>query len=65
MIVLYLGPNNVMPLASILAAIVGFILIFWRLILKAIRNFFHTILRRNQTTSQQDESVAAEHEPKR
>jgi hypothetical protein len=30
MVILYLGPNTVLPLASILAAIVGAVLIFWR-----------------------------------
>jgi hypothetical protein len=30
----YLGPETLMPLASILAAIAGFFLIFWRLIAK-------------------------------
>ena len=28
---LYFGPETIMPLASILAAIVGFLLVFWRL----------------------------------
>ena len=30
----YLGPDTLMPLASILAAIAGFLLMFWRVILK-------------------------------
>ena len=30
----YLGPDTLMPLASILAAIAGFFLMFWRVILK-------------------------------
>ncbi len=38
----YLGPETLMPLASLLAAIAGFFLIFWRLIVK----FFKTIYRK-------------------
>lgn len=38
----YLGPETLMPLASILAAIAGFFLIFWRLIVK----FFKTMYRK-------------------
>jgi len=33
----YLGPETLMPLWSILAAIVGFFLVFWRLILKYVK----------------------------
>ena len=35
--VLYLGPDSIMPLASILAAILGFVLIFWRRLLKPFK----------------------------
>jgi len=38
----YLGPETLMPLASLLAAIAGFFLIFWRLIVK----FFKAIYRK-------------------
>ena len=38
----YLGPETLMPLASILAAIVGFFLMFWRLIVK----FFKAMYRK-------------------
>lgn len=34
---LYLGPESIMPLASIIAAIVGVILIFWRYITSFIK----------------------------
>jgi hypothetical protein len=36
----YLGPESIMPLASILAAVLGFILIFWRYIVKFFRKIF-------------------------
>ena len=37
---LYLGPESIMPLASILAAVVGFLLIFWRTILNFVKKIF-------------------------
>jgi hypothetical protein len=39
----YLGPETLMPLASILAAIAGFFLIFWRLIVKFIKAMYRKI----------------------
>jgi hypothetical protein len=40
---LYLGPETLMPLASILAAIVGFFLMFWRLIAKFFKKIYRKI----------------------
>jgi len=37
---LYLGPETLMPLASILAAIVGFFLMFWRVIVKFVKKTY-------------------------
>ena len=39
----YLGPETLMPLASILAAIAGFFLMFWRLIAKFIKNTYRKV----------------------
>ena len=39
-LLLYLGPETIMPLASILGAAVGFFLIFWRLLLKPFKKVF-------------------------
>ena len=39
---LYLGPDTLLPIASLFAAIAGFFLIFWRLIVR----FFKTIYRK-------------------
>lgn len=36
----YLGPETLMPLASILAAIAGFFLIFWRVIVKFAKSAY-------------------------
>ena len=37
---LYLGPDTLMPLASLLAAIAGFFLIFWRFIVKFVKALY-------------------------
>lgn len=39
----YLGPETLMPLASLLAAIAGFFLIFWRLIVKFVKTIYRRI----------------------
>ena len=36
----YLGPDTLMPLASILAAIAGFFLMFWRVIFKFVKKTY-------------------------
>lgn len=43
---LYLGPESIMPLASIIAAIIGVILIFWRYIISIIKKAYHKVLRK-------------------
>jgi hypothetical protein len=37
---LYLGPETMMPLVSLLAALLGIILIFWRYIFSFIKKIF-------------------------
>ena len=39
----YLGPETLMPLASLLAAIAGFFLIFWRLIARLVKTAYRKI----------------------
>jgi hypothetical protein len=40
--IFYLGPETIMPLASILAAVIGVLLIFWR----SIANLFKRIFKK-------------------
>ena len=56
---LYLGPETIMPLASILAAVLGFLLIFWRLILKGLKSGFKWV-RRTVTGKKEEELVPVE-----
>lgn len=39
----YLGPDTLLPIASLLAAIAGFFLIFWRLIVKFVKKLYRKI----------------------
>jgi hypothetical protein len=39
----YLGPETLMPLASILAAIAGFFLMFWRVIAKFAKKTYRKV----------------------
>jgi hypothetical protein len=41
----YIGPETMLPLASILAAGVGVILMFWKYIIQLIRRMFGAIFR--------------------
>jgi hypothetical protein len=45
-IFLYLGPETVMPLASILAGIVGVLLIFWRFAFGFAKRSFRFVIRK-------------------
>ena len=38
---LYVGPDQVMPVASILATVLGFLLVFWGKLFGIIRKVFH------------------------
>jgi hypothetical protein len=50
----YLGPETIMPLASILAAVLGLILIFWR----SIKKFILKLFKRDSQEKQTDETEA-------
>jgi len=39
----YLGPDTLLPIASLLAAIAGFFLIFWRLIVRLVKTAYRKI----------------------
>ena len=55
--VLYLGPETVMPLASIIAAVVGFLLIFWRLLLRPFKKIYRLIVGKNDESLDSDAEV--------
>lgn len=38
---LYVGPDQVMPVASMLAAVMGFLLVFWTKVVGIIRKILH------------------------
>lgn len=56
---MYLGPETVLPLASVLAAAIGVILMFWRTVIGFVRQGVNTVLRRDanaETISPQDDA---------
>lgn len=58
---LYVGPDQVMPVMSILATIAGFFLIFWNKILGLVRRIFG--MKRSADAAPADSSTSAGTEP--
>ena len=58
--VLYLGPESAMPLATILTVIIGFLLLFWRLILKIVKKPFKFLYNKITGTKTGDENISDE-----
>jgi len=48
MLLAYIGPETMLPLASVLAAAMGLVLMFWRYIFQLIRRMFGAIFCRKQ-----------------
>jgi hypothetical protein len=55
-LLLYLGPETIMPLASILGAVIGFLLVFWRLLLKPVKKFFGVVSGKNEDEAESSPS---------
>jgi hypothetical protein len=53
----YIGPETMLPLASILAAGTGVLLMFWRFIVQGLRRIFGLILRRKKNVDAKDAPV--------
>jgi hypothetical protein len=60
-LLLYLGPETLMPLASIVGAIIGLLLIFWRVILRFFKKIFRFVSRQHSDPSASDPSFAELH----
>jgi hypothetical protein len=52
LVLLYLGPETIMPIGSFLAAAVGILLIFWRQAMAMVRNSFRRVLGRKSGASE-------------
>jgi hypothetical protein len=44
---LYVGPDQILPLASFLSAFVGVLLIFWRYLIGLVKRAWHTLVKRS------------------
>lgn len=66
MIVFYLGPNTVLPLASILAAVVGLLLIAPRYFIGLIRKGFRRAMQvvRRETPPAEAENAPSDADPR-
>lgn len=42
---LYVGPDQILPLISFLGAIVGVLLIFWRYVVGLVRRVWHALVK--------------------
>ncbi len=63
LIALYVGPDQVMPVMSILATIAGFLMIFWNKVLSLVRRIFG-MKQPVQTPPAPDSSAAGNQPPK-
>jgi hypothetical protein len=45
---LYIGPDALMPIASVFAAVAGFVLMFWRRLTGALRLLFEKLSGRSR-----------------
>ncbi len=48
---LYTGPDQVMPLLSILGAIIGFILLWWQRLIQLVRRAWQAAFKRSAKTA--------------
>ena len=60
-LLLYLGPETIMPLASMLGAVIGFLLIFWRLLLKPFKKVFGAINGKDHDEAESSASLTELH----
>lgn len=63
LIALYVGPDQVMPVMSILATIMGFLLVFWNKVLGIFRRILGMKPRSAPSPSSGTDRSATSHEP--
>jgi len=44
---LYVGPDQILPLTSFLSAIIGVLLIFWRYVVGFVQRVWHALVKRS------------------
>jgi len=47
LMLLYVGPDQILPLVSFLGAIIGVLLIFWRYVVASVRRVWHALVKRS------------------
>jgi len=53
-ILLYSGPDQIMPLLSILGAIIGFLLIWWQRFMRLVRRAWQAAFKRSPTPEKKE-----------
>ena len=56
-VLLYFGPETIMPVTSVLAAAVGVLLIFWRHVTTTVRTGFRRLFIRKQVYTDSDRNL--------
>lgn len=49
-VLLYAGPDQILPLLSILGAIIGFLLMWWQRVARLVRRAWQAAFKRSQTS---------------
>ncbi len=55
---LYFGPETIMPLASILATVIGFLMVFWRFLSRPVKNAWKHLRKTEAGASTSDPAFA-------
>lgn len=63
LIALYVGPDQMMPVMSMLATAVGFLLIFWGKVMNLFRKIFGIFKRSGDSVPAADPAPSREDEP--
>lgn len=58
-VLLYAGPDQLLPLASFIGAVIGVLLIGWQRLVMFVRRVFHALARRFQPSAKQVKPATA------
>ena len=56
---MYAGPDQLLPLASFIGAIIGVLLIGWQRLVMFVRRIFHALMRKVQPSTKQVKPATA------
>ena len=62
-ILLYLGPETMMPLGSFLAASIGILLVFWRHVVTLVSSSFNRVFHRKRSLAETNSELNSDMHP--